>query len=373
MKQLMKKNFFIGLLVMGIIVFSVIFLTGSNVSITIISPYEGIDWRSYGQYKTALHVHTRNSDGRNTLSEMLEDHYKKNYDIVAITDHNYLTEDWVSASNGLTMERFEEITSGTDRGGRGMLQIPFTDEQSMDEHLNTFFTNYNNITGSTIKSSISTAQEIGGISHINHPGRYTGGQAGGITGKNASNDEQVIKKYVDLFMQFPSCAGMEIINKKDGESASDRILWDNILSRTVPKGRFVWGFSNDDTHQAIDTGFSFNVFIMKENTAGNFRTAMQTGNFYAVARISKRELSENFPFEGPVPVITGIVTDNKAASITINAENFYKIDWISKGKVIASGNIIKLNKYKNKAGPYVRANITGPGGIVFVQPFGIKF
>ena len=65
--------------------------------------------------------------------------------------------------------------------------------------------------------------------------------------EEASNNPTTVSKYVDLFKKYDSLVGMEIINKKDGDSYSDRILWDNILTKTMPE-RPVWGFSNDDTH-----------------------------------------------------------------------------------------------------------------------------
>ena len=339
----------------------------------IISPYAGIDWQNYGQYKAALHTHTTNSDGRNTLSEVIEAHYEKGFDILAITDHNRVTSCWVRARNGITLERFNAIALGEGRDGRGMLSIPYTNEQSRSRHdFNSFFADYNNPIFSTLRGSLRRTERRGGISFLNHPGRYTGGLAGGVEGENASNDIQIIRKYVDLFMEFPSCVGMEIVNRRDGHSVSDRILWDNILAQTMPQGRFVWGFANDDSHRNSDIGYSFNVFVMPENTLENFRYAMQGGRFFAAARAARRELGSDFMGTGPVPVIVNIETDNSSMSITINAENYSRIDWISNGRVIADGNTIKLNAQRNnRLGSYVRANIIGPGGIVFTQPFGI--
>jgi hypothetical protein len=114
---------------------------------------------------------------------------------------------------------------------------------------------------------------------------------------------------------------MEIINKKDGESASDRILWDNILKTTIPQGRNVWAFSDDDSHSVQDVGYSWNMFIMPENTLENVRATMENGNFYAVAMFSRREGIENNNKEIPAPVITSITTDENTSSITITADN----------------------------------------------------
>ena len=50
------------------------------------NPYEGIDWDSWGNYKTQLHCHTTASDGFLTIDEFCKMHYACDYDIVALTD-----------------------------------------------------------------------------------------------------------------------------------------------------------------------------------------------------------------------------------------------------------------------------------------------
>ena len=342
----------------------------------ITSPYAGVDWSGFGQYKAALHVHSTNSDGDDTLADIIEEYYRQDYDILAITDHDYLTADWVSARNGLTQKRFDEISAGSDRNGRGMLQIPYTNEQSGGEHLNTFFTDFNNPgSGASLEKNINITRGLDGICRINHPGCYTGGKVIGKAGVNASQDPENISKYTDLFSKYSCCVGMEIITNKDAESFNDRILWDNILTQTVPQGRYVWGFSDDDAHNTADAGYCFNIFVMPENSLDNFKEAMYSGSFYAVSRISRsrRELGNASVSTAPVPVILEITVDNEnSAVITITAAYCDKIEWISNGRIIAKGDTIDIEKYKKKIGCYVRANIIGPGGIAFTQPFGVS-
>lgn len=341
---------------------------------TITSPYETVDWDTYGQYKADFHAHSTNSDGNALLSDMVEDHFAKGFDILAMTDHNYLNVAWDKATNGaMTTERMNEIMTGATRNGQGMTQITYSDEQSKSDHVNTFFTNYNNTTGATLEGSIAKAQELGGISHINHPGRYTGAAGKyGDEGAVISNNPAVVQKYVDLFMKYSSCVGMEIINKKDGDSAADRILWDNILEQTIPQGRFVWGFSNDDTHSIAATGYSYNWMLMPKNTVDEVRKSMENGTFYAVAKVSVRELGANFVAVGEPPRISDIDVDQVEDSITIAGTDYTSIEWIADGKVIATGNTLDLNNYESQINSYVRAQLKGNGGIAFTQPFGVK-
>lgn len=351
---------------------------------TINSPYKNVNWETYGQYKADFHAHSNESDGSPQPFDTVEEHYRKGYDILALTDHNVTNTTWNRKDDPtgkgrvyLTDERYNEIKNGTDRDGRGMVAIQNSDEQSQSDHLNTFFAPFNNTSGATLESNIAKCEEVGGISHINHPGRYTGGKnTSGTAGEDASNDPKNIQKYVDLFMKYNSCVGMEIINKLDGDSYSDRILWDNILKETMKEGRFVWGFSNDDTHSNSATGHSYNMMLLPENTATNVRAAMESGAFYASAKVAKREGYTNTNIDEindyQPPVITNISVDDKEDTITIEGDLYNTVEWIADGEVIATGNTIDLNDYEDKINNYVRAQLKGDEGISFTQPFGVQ-
>ena len=169
---------------------------------------------------------------------------------------------------------------------------------------------------------------------------------------------------------------MEIINKLDGDSYSDRILWDNILKETMPEGRFVWGFSNDETHSNSATGHSYNMMLLPSNTSTNVRAAMENGTFYASAKVANREgytvtdiatINNYQP-----PIITNIEVDQNEDTITIEGDLYHTIEWIADGEVIATGNTIDLNDYEDKVHSYVRAQLKGNEGISFTQPFGVS-
>ncbi len=348
-----------------------------NTDYFILDPYKYVDWNSYGQYKAGFHAHTTESDGSNTPKEMIEDHYAKGFDILAITDHNFTTTTWDRTDRPenktyLTSERLKEIDAGIGRNGRGMLAVKYSNEQSIANHLNTFFADYNNKSGDTLEDIITRTEELGGISHIDHPGGYTGGSSDIVKGEALSKDPTVYGKYIELFKKYKTLVGMEIINEKDVDSLSDRILWDSILSETMDVRNPVWGFSNDDTHSVDKIGFSYNMMLMPKNNVDNLRNAMKNGTFYAVAKIAKRELGPNFKAEGPTPVIRNIKIDQEENSITIKGSHYNTVQWIADGKIIATGNTIDLNDFEDKFDSYVRAQLIGNGGISFTQPFGVN-
>ena len=134
----------------------------------------------------------------------------------------------------------------------------------------------------------------------------------------------------------------------------------------------VWGYSNDDAHSNSALGFSYNMHLMPELTEDAFRHSMETGAFYASAKVANRELGGDFVSEGMTPTISNIVVDDNEDTISITGVDTESVRWISEGQVIADGAEIDLDDYIGKAGAYVRAELVGPGGITFTQPFGLN-
>ena len=336
-----------------------------------------VEYTGLNQYRILLHNHTTNSDGQAVPQQLIEECYRLGYDGLAITDHNFVTSDWISIQNGLTKARNDEIQSGVGRGGRGMLCIPYTNEQSIGEHRNTFFVDYNNTTPTATASvrTFQAADEQDGLVHLCHLGwsnaYHTFGEMGFAAGTNISCNPATINKYADWFLQFASLVCMEINGgtTPDSGTNSDRILWDNILKQTMPSGRNVWGFSNDDYHGNAATatsgiGRNVNVFLLPELTLVAFRNAMQSGSFYGTARVARRELgASTYTAMNPMPVIKNIVAND--SDFSIETEHTNRIDWISEGKTVGTGKTLKTAIL----GVYVRVNAIGDGGIAFSQAF----
>ena len=413
------------------------------------SPYAGVNWDTFGQYKAAQHVHTRNSDGSGTMEAVLKIHYDLGYDIIGITDHVWVDLDaskghpagaatrpylnmvsrsvtqteWPGLPGGMmiplthiTQERKTEFETGTAAAAtqgtytrppnKPMLIVPGTAEFALEvggEEMNVFFFTGNAPGGWTtnLRGGIQVAAACPeAVFFINHPGRTTTAQnfrvtdsrtgVAGVTTDlaNPSNMNNWIVKYANLFMEFPSTklTGLEVFNRRDIDSLHDRVLWDNINSRTIPEGRFVWGYANDDLHStsiASDLSgngihINYNVFVMPENTLANFKSAMIGGQSYMVTVCGYNERINILAATAAAlrPSITSITTGKD--SITIVAENAEKIVWISNGKTILetigdSGTINLADaEITDQVGAYVRANIIGEFGMALIQPIGTK-
>jgi len=414
-------------------------------------PYQDIIWTGsgqYGQYKASLHVHSLNSDGSHTQADMIETYYALGFEILAFTEHNYgrnasqtagtdmltfpYTKDWVSHNRvepphaqrevPLTQARYDEIIAGIGRPassgkeGKPMLRVPNTSEIAVyPDEANFFFFAHDwersvpggvvggahirnpiglNALFNEVEDHIDEDTQLRAIGFINHPGRTTGGAGRyDARGEAASKERGWVNMYTAIFNRYTSCLGFEIVNRgTDADSASDRILWDSVLTQVIPHGkRNVWGFANDDAHSANGAGHAWNVFIMEENTVEAFHEAMLKGNFYAVTRRAHRELGQNIyggvpgtqtnvpnAHLGAYPQLTGVRITGSGNNIILRltVENAPTTNWISDGKVIVdthgnpvNTNNLRLADYPSQIGSYVRANIIGPGGIAFTQPF----
>ncbi len=391
---MVKKLFAIALCFCLLIPFAAPALASDDViggkSYTIESPYATVDWENWDHYKANLHTHTTYSDGERLLSEVVEDYYRMNYDILAITDHGVLGTKWnekaetmpiigynalIGKLDCLTDERYTAITTGSDRDGRGMLNVTQGIELNAvvvnKNHVNGFFCDYgSNVWGTEhdYETVIKGNAEAGGLSFFNHLGDWTRAD----DDASINSDPKIVQFFADILIKYPSCLGLEIINSGDGDTKNDRILWDNLLQVVLPTGRNVFAFADDDSHSTGDCFKSFEMFLLPENTETALRTGMENGTFFACGRRVMLELGEDCDVDVNVPTIptvTDIDIDEDTDQITVTGENYDTIEWVSNGKIIASGNQIDLNAYENDITSYVRFQMHGEGGYCFSQPF----
>jgi len=413
--------------------------SGSGVLFDIRSPYQNVNWDTYGQFKAANHVHTLNSDGSSTMEQQLMAHYNLDYDIITITDHvwrdrrgedpegaparpylNLVTKSVTQSTwafGGYTMNlthisqaRKLQFETGTIPAGettrtvdRGMLIIPGTAELApggdpTPDEVNVFFWPDDvlapNAWAVQLRAGIQRVHNAEAVGFINHPGRSTHamsfpvGAANAVDPENPSNQGRWIRRYANLMMEFPidNITGLEIFNRRDVDSRHDRVLWDNVNKLTIPEGRFVWGYGNDDlhSHSVSATGnglhINYNVFVMPENSYENFRYALVNGHSYIVTVAAFNE-GVNQPSTSAAsarPAISQIIFDKNADTIAIIARNATRVVWISDGVEIltttGTNSFIDLADPDiiDNVGSFVRANIIGPAGMAVTQPISTR-
>lgn len=381
------------------------------------NPYKDVDWDTWGQYKAATHIHSLISDGHYQFRDQIENYYRLGFDAIAMTDHAAVNRGWTvdktksserpawfnyhlvdgtglegltSNMKSLSETRNAEITTGVGRNGRAMIDIPMGIElngASLKKcHVNGFFAdagqgdlemNSKGVDGCV--TAVTKNHRAGGLTHINHVGEF-------MEANDCDSAEEAMSKiytpsWIDDFAQrvyrtFPSCVGMELVNKSDNRTKWDRHLYDELLMRLAPEGRGLWGFCEDDSHKEDELDQNCQWFILRNQTAADVRTAMENGNFFCSSRRSKTELNDQTG-NGNYPRISRIDVDEMHNQITFNTTLAEKGVIVADGKEIdsaqlnASGDVVTfdLNKYENDINAYVRVYFTGEGGITYVQPF----
>lgn len=382
------------------------------------NPYKDVDWDTWGHYKAATHVHTDISDGNIKFAQQIENYYGLGYDCLGITDHGTVNYGWAESKSrhtifsyqalsygsakGLSASRNTEITTGVGRNGRGMIDIPMGIELNGSStakcHINGFFADAGDgdmeLSSSGVSgcvTAVSKNHKAGGLTHINHVGEFM-----------SANDQATLAdckanvyttSFIDDFAQkvfrtYSSCVGMELVNKGDSRTRYDRYLYDELLMRLAPEGRFLWGFCEDDAHKNGEIAKNVQTFMMPSNTAANVRTAMETGAFFASTINANGDLPTSISHTDfqvhNYPMVNRITIDDLHSQITfeiVNADNAVLITGDSLGnggKIIdtvacnTAGSVVTfdLNKYeKDITKGYVRIYFTGPDGITYVQPF----
>ena len=362
----------------------------ASVEYRITNPYAAVDWDGWNRCRAQLHAHTLYSDGEVNIAEAAEAYYARGYDILAVTDHGVVNTGWnrphkmipVIGYNKLLRagrirpmsdERYLDITTGADRGGRGMLDVKQGIEMNAlnvrKNHVNGFFCGWGqNRLGreEDYETAVAATERAGGISVINHPGDFFCANRD----IRRAYDWRNIMVFADSLLVHPkSCVGVEAFNRIDTAARYDRIIWDQLLQYCIPRGRNVWAFSNDDSHVLTDIGLTAEIMLMPELSEAALRAAMENGTFFACAKIARQELGEDFRGNGNYAHVKRITVDDENDVISVDAENADRIEWVSNGRVIAEGDSIRLRDHADAVGAYVRFQIRNEGGLLLSQAF----
>ncbi len=392
----------------------------------ITNPYEAVDWDKWGSYKFQPHAHTNATDGYQTIAEFVQMHYDFDYDIVALTDHGTINKGWNKEPDliplvrlvkyerthmapivPLTDEAYESYLNGTAESEtrthkNGMLDVPKGIELNMatpiaDCHLTGYFSDYGQgLAGvyGDYETPTAGVNEAGGISMLAHVGEYLYRMdSKDYVGQKC--DEYYVNKFARIFLDnVGSSVGMGINSSRDENTRCDRILYDQILQKTIPNGVVPWNYCFSDSHSDRSVNYAYTMLLMEDFDMDNMRESMENGWSFAVSHYSNgvelngmEEIpgfSEEKVDEGKLylynntPMVTKVDVNEEDDTITIEGENFNSITWVSNGNVILREQNINngtatldLHRSDLLDEPYlyVRFYITGENGICYSQPF----
>lgn len=313
-------------------------------------PYDGIVWDTVLQLKAGLHVHTANStiehgeeEGTTvTPAEQIARYEELGYDVLALTDHDYVTYPW--SEYGVT-----ESTMISIKGN----------ELSKNDNFCAYFCDWLDLPGQGpektvgFRECIKQASEAGGIIYLAHPKR-----SGSIC--NPIYSASILRSY-------PQVYGIEVLNVGQFEKNNSIELWDKLLTELLPE-RQVWGTSSDDAHSTRKAGYGWTIFLTTERTEEAVKGALMNGNsFFSTPKV----VDTVVPKSKVTPTITSIVHDEYARTLTIAATDYDRIEWTSMGQVVFTGETISYAEVEG-IDKYVRATVYGPGGATFTQPWTVE-
>lgn len=418
------------------------------------NPYEEINWDKWGMYKTQLHCQTTASDGFLPIDQFVKIHYALNYDIVALTDHGTINQGWNKVPQTVPLVRYikrertqmseiipvpqdeyEAYLNGTNTNTtyvasdgtvltrtheNGMLDVPQGIELNMatpiaDCHLTGYFSDYGQGLAGVFGDYETPSEGVmkaGGFSYLSHVGEYV------YTDKDSENyvglliDDYYPTKFARLFIDYAgSSLGMGINSASDAHTRCDRILYDQILQKTIPNGVVPWGNTFADSHNETSVNDAYTMVWMPELTLEAFRESQEKGHYFSISHYSNGvELNgmEEIPgfdedevFDSGsfwldnTPMVTRIEIDEKNDTITVWGVNFNQITWVSDAQVINRTTLnegVDFNYYVGEDGAtysteasvtldlhsedllsepnlYARFYITGINGICYSQPF----
>ncbi|MBR2867807.1 MAG: hypothetical protein IKB88_01915 [Clostridia bacterium] len=392
----------------------------------ITNPYERVDFDAWKAYKTQLHSHTTASDGFLKIDEYVQAHYDLNYDIVALTDHGTLNRGWnvapdlVPIMRAIKKERtgnlpvipiedelYQQYLNGsapseTRTHSNGMIDVPLGNELNMatpfaDCHLTGYYAEYGQGLAGVFgdyETPSKGVMEAGGISMLSHVGEYVYIDKDSEKYVGMPVDDYYATKFARLFIDYQgSSLGMGINSATDAHTRCDRILYDQILQKTIPNGVVPWCNTFADSHDLKSVNFAYTMSYMPELTTDAFRTCLEKGEFFSVSHFSNGvelngmkelpNLTEQMVEESKsylldnTPMVTNVVVDNENDTISIEGTNFNEITWVSDGNVILRQSNITDGKATldlhsellDEPYLYVRFYITGENGICYSQPF----
>ncbi len=443
----MKK--IISFLLSALMVFSVlcvpVFAQDEEPEYTIINPYENVDFDNWKGYKTQLHCHTIASDGYQTIKEAIADYYALDYDIVAITDHGTTNKGWdkvpqtipivraikkerTGGANNpiipLTAEEYAGYTSGSleskeftfKRGEEtvntglkrthqnGMLDVEKGNELNMatpvcDCHLTGYWSDYGQGYAGVYGDYETPSAQVnkdGGVTMLAHIGEYVYPDKDSADHVGKKVDEYYVNKFARIFLDNPgSSVGMGINSATDAHTRCDRILYDQILQKTIPYGVTPWGFCFSDSHSETSINDAYCICYMPELSNAALRSCMTNGQLFAVSHYSNGyELNGMQEMDGynddcdsvewwkdNTPRVTKIEVDEENDIIKVWGENFSYITWVSDGNVVkreydCKDGYAELDLHDENLlddiNMFVRFYITGENGICYAQPMVIK-
>jgi hypothetical protein len=264
-------------------------------------------------YKTQMHCHTTNSDGGYSPQDLAQKYYNAGYEIIMITDHNYLTLESEVDLQGLLVIQAEELTFSRHWNGFFLSEVIMPTEDY------------------TCQEAINDVRAQGGLTQLNH---YRTGPFTPISWSATAEDILAFENGPDFLEIWNT--GTELTQAHD-----DKSIWDAVLTA----GKRVWGSATDDFHPSVSEALEFNkgwnMIWLDSLCAINVYESLVTGKFYASTGV---EISSYEVIDYGTHKLINIESSN-ADKITFwgpNHQVIYEVEGSSASYVLDSHSYIRI-------------------------------
>lgn len=221
-------------------------------------------------------------------------------------------------------------------------------EISSTDHIGSFFNDYGGASAGQEEPALDEIDNRNGLAIIYNPGRYT-------------RTDTWYKEMYEYYHQEP-LVGMEVYNQGD-RYPNGRARWGRINAPVMPD-IVIFGYSNDDMHQASHLFRNYQFMLMEELTEEAPREAMHKGAFYFCYETGGS--GNGIP---PVSIINEIKVTDDDTVITITADNADTITWRTDKGIAGSEYTIDLKELELNGGVFIRAELENDSGKTYTQPF----
>ena len=353
------------------------------------SPYQDLNWAEVGHYDSEFHIHPGLGDEEYDPHQTIDRYHEEGYSILVLAGHDYDIPDeylnsiypWTRLSEIYEAIKHVENPTEDNKTYEEMANEPYQDrdpvelgmvsiegnEVSGPHHMVSLF---NSLTsgGPTEATTLSNIQEKGGLVYFAHPGRYV--DRWGLTAY----------WYADLYLRFDVLIGQAIYNREDSHPG-DRAFFDKIAHILGPD-RPVWLYGEDDMHRERELGWNRDVILLENFTPGSMHPDIPDGSAPDVFNALKNGYSYLWKpsrqyNKRAFDIVDVVVSGNR---VEIRVDNEYLVDevrWkthnpeIDQTEAIHSGYKISLDDVPEYS-RFIRAEIQGPEGTIYTQPFYIK-
>ena len=378
-------------LIFTIVLIAVIVISGcgNNQERIFWSSYQDLNWPEIGHYDSEFHTHPGLGDEQYDPHQTIDRYHEEGYKILTLAAHDYdipeghmtsiypwtrLSEIYESIKHVRNptedFKTYEEIANepfqDRDPVELGMVSVE-GNEVSGPHHMVSLF---NSLTegAETEAETLQLIEDLGGIAYFAHPGRYI--ERRGLTAD----------WYADLYLRFDALIGQAVYNRED-RHPDNRAFFDKV-AHILGYERPIWLYGEDDMHQETTLGWNRDVILLENFRPGSMHPDIPDGSAPDVLTALKNGYSylwkPSRQYNKRAFNIIDVVVSDSEVEIKIDNENQVdEVRWQTHNPDLDLTETIHLGyKISMKNIPeysrFVRAEIQGPEGTIYTQPFYLK-